>query len=48
MSVRHVPALLNQHRREVFCGILGLNDAELEELERSGVTGSVYAPDASQ
>src|SRR6202521_210160 len=29
--------LLGQHNREVFCGTLGLTDAEYERLERAGV-----------
>lgn len=48
MSIRHVPALLNQHKREVFCDLLGLDAAELEELERNEVIGTAYAPNASQ
>jgi crotonobetainyl-CoA:carnitine CoA-transferase CaiB-like acyl-CoA transferase len=29
---RHAP-LMGEHNREVLCGILGLNDGELAELE---------------
>ena len=31
------PPTLGQHNREVFCGILGLAERELESLEREGV-----------
>ena len=35
---RHAP-LFGEHNREVLCGLLGLSEAELEELRREGVIG---------
>jgi crotonobetainyl-CoA:carnitine CoA-transferase CaiB-like acyl-CoA transferase len=37
--VRHdaPPPMLGQHTREVLMGILGMDDAEVEELRRAGV-----------
>jgi crotonobetainyl-CoA:carnitine CoA-transferase CaiB-like acyl-CoA transferase len=39
----HSP-LLGQHNREVLTGVLGLTDAEVDELESSGVIGDTPPP----
>lgn len=37
---------LGEHNREVFCGLLGLGDAEFEELMAESVIGDEYRPGA--
>ena len=35
-----VPPTLGEHNREILGGMLGLSDAELEELSRDGIIGT--------
>ncbi|MEX7012385.1 CoA transferase, partial [Pseudomonas aeruginosa] len=35
-AIRSVPPTLGEHNREILGGMLGLSDAELEELSRDG------------
>ncbi len=35
---RHAP-LFGEHNREILCGLLGVSEAELEELAAAGVIG---------
>lgn len=38
--VQHPAPTLGQHNRDVLCGLLGLSDAEFDQLERDAVIGS--------
>lgn len=38
--VEHPAPTLGQHNRDVLCGLLGLSDAEFDQLERDAVIGS--------
>lgn len=35
-AIRMAPALVGEHNRDVYCGLLGLSEAELVELQASG------------
>jgi len=39
-AIRSVPPTLGEHNREILGGMLGLSDAELEELAREGIIGT--------
>ncbi|WGS22649.1 MULTISPECIES: CoA transferase [unclassified Bradyrhizobium] len=39
-AIRSVPPTLGEHNREILGGMLGLTDAELEELAREGIIGT--------
>ena len=39
-AIRSVPPTLGEHNREILSGMLGLSDAELEELTREGIIGT--------
>ncbi|NEV01548.1 CaiB/BaiF CoA transferase family protein [Bradyrhizobium uaiense] len=39
-AIRSVPPTLGEHNREILGGMLGLSDAELEELSREGIIGT--------
>ncbi|MGY4426681.1 crotonobetainyl-CoA:carnitine CoA-transferase CaiB-like acyl-CoA transferase [Bradyrhizobium sp. JR6.1] len=39
-AIRSVPPTLGEHNREILGGMLGLSDAELEELTREGIVGT--------
>ncbi|MBR1201965.1 MULTISPECIES: CaiB/BaiF CoA-transferase family protein [unclassified Bradyrhizobium] len=39
-AIRSVPPTLGEHNREILSGMLGLSDAELEELSREGIIGT--------
>ena len=39
-AIRSVPPTLGEHNREILSGMLGLSDAELEELAREGIIGT--------
>ncbi len=38
--IRKPPPTLGQHNREVLAGLLGLSDAEIEQLTRDGIIGT--------
>jgi crotonobetainyl-CoA:carnitine CoA-transferase CaiB-like acyl-CoA transferase len=38
--IRMVPPTLGEHNREILGGLLGLSDAEIEQLAREGVIGT--------
>lgn len=38
--IRSAPPTLGEHNREILGGLLGLSDAELDELEREGIIGT--------
>ena len=40
---RRAAPMLGEHNREVFCGLLGITDDELEALEATGVIGTILA-----
>lgn len=42
LSITRPPATVGQHNRDVFGGLLGLTDAELDELARRQVIGDTY------
>ncbi|WOH83874.1 CoA transferase [Bradyrhizobium sp. BEA-2-5] len=39
-AIRSVPPTLGEHNREILGGMLGLSDAELDELTREGIIGT--------
>lgn len=39
-AIEHLAPTLGQHNHEVLSGLLGLSDAEIGELERSGIIGT--------
>ncbi|WP_407147674.1 CaiB/BaiF CoA transferase family protein [Bradyrhizobium sp. ORS 86] len=39
-AIRSVPPTLGEHNREILGGMLGLSDAELDELAREGIIGT--------
>ncbi|MGY4258214.1 crotonobetainyl-CoA:carnitine CoA-transferase CaiB-like acyl-CoA transferase [Bradyrhizobium sp. USDA 4516] len=39
-AIRSVPPTLGEHNREILGGMLGLSDAELDELARDGIIGT--------
>ncbi|MCC8965461.1 CoA transferase [Bradyrhizobium sp. Pear76] len=39
-AIRSVPPTLGEHNREILGGMLGLSEAELEELSREGIIGT--------
>ncbi|MBR0795774.1 CoA transferase [Bradyrhizobium jicamae] len=39
-AIRSVPPTLGEHNREILGGLLGLSDAELEELTHEGIIGT--------
>jgi crotonobetainyl-CoA:carnitine CoA-transferase CaiB-like acyl-CoA transferase len=39
--IRSAPPTLGQHNREVLAGILGLSEAEIDQLARDGIIGTV-------
>ena len=38
--IRSAPPTLGEHNREILGGLLGLSDAEIEQLARDGVIGT--------
>ena len=38
--IRKPPPTLGQHNREILAGLLGLSDAEIEQLTRDGIIGT--------
>jgi crotonobetainyl-CoA:carnitine CoA-transferase CaiB-like acyl-CoA transferase len=38
--IRSAPPTLGEHNREILCGVLGLSDAEIEQLTRDGIIGT--------
>ena len=38
--IRKLPPTLGEHNREILGGLLGLSDAELEQLTREGIIGT--------
>ena len=38
--IRKVPPTLGEHNREILGGLLGLSDAELDQLTREGIIGT--------
>ena len=39
-AIRSAPPTLGEHNREILAGLLGLSDAEIEQLARSGIIGT--------
>ena len=39
-SIRSAPPTLGEHNREILSGLLGLSDAEIEQLAREGIIGT--------
>jgi len=46
--IRHASPTLGEHNRTVLGGILGLSDAELEQLARAGIIGTEAIPPQSR
>jgi crotonobetainyl-CoA:carnitine CoA-transferase CaiB-like acyl-CoA transferase len=40
LPIRSAPPTLGEHNREILAGLLGLSDAEIEELARDGIIGT--------
>jgi crotonobetainyl-CoA:carnitine CoA-transferase CaiB-like acyl-CoA transferase len=40
LAIRSAPPTLGEHNREILAGLLGLSDAEIEQLARDGVIGT--------
>jgi crotonobetainyl-CoA:carnitine CoA-transferase CaiB-like acyl-CoA transferase len=40
LAIRSAPPTLGEHNREILVGLLGLSDAEIEELARDGIIGT--------
>jgi crotonobetainyl-CoA:carnitine CoA-transferase CaiB-like acyl-CoA transferase len=40
LAIRSAPPTLGEHNREILYGVLGLSDAEIEELAREGIIGT--------
>jgi crotonobetainyl-CoA:carnitine CoA-transferase CaiB-like acyl-CoA transferase len=39
-AIRSAPPTLGEHNREILAGMLGLSDAEIDQLARDGVIGT--------
>ena len=39
-AIRSAPPTLGEHNREILCGLLGLSDAELDQLARDDIIGT--------
>ena len=40
LAIRSAPPTLGEHNREILAGLLGLSDAEIEQLARDGIIGT--------
>jgi len=40
LPIRSAPPTLGQHNREILSGVLGLTDAEIDQLARDGIIGT--------
>ena len=40
LPIRSAPPTLGEHNREILGGLLGLSDAEIEQLTRDGIIGT--------
>jgi crotonobetainyl-CoA:carnitine CoA-transferase CaiB-like acyl-CoA transferase len=38
--IRSAPPTLGEHNREILAGMLGLSDAEIDQLARDGIIGT--------
>ena len=39
-EIRSAPPTLGEHNREILAGMLGLSDAEIDQLARDGIIGT--------